>query len=245
MDAFETMRENIETGLVNAFGNLGKRVAEFANSEDFTKFTANVAWFMDQITAERVEKLFTALGDAILNVAESLMRFVGSDTFKDFMQKIFDWYDSLSTEDIAGFITDIAIAIAAFKFTAFIGTGLAKFFEFLSVLQGLKGLGGVSGLLGGAAGGASIGATLTALGTAAAVIAAVIAAIYSLVESFGGIQGTLEEIGKHIAIIKDGLSEAFENSGIADSIANLKEKFGQLLEALVIQMAFESLKSYS
>jgi len=145
MDAFETMRENIETGIVNAFGNLGKAVADFANSEDFSKFTQNVAWFMEQITAERVEKLFTALGTAILNVAESLMRFVGSDKFKDFMTKLFEWYDKLSVEDIAGFIQKIAIAIAAFKFTAFVGKGFAGFLSFLSILTSGKGILSIAG----------------------------------------------------------------------------------------------------
>lgn len=145
MDAFETMRENIETGIVDAFGNLGKAVADFANSEDFSKFTQNVAWFMEQITAERVEKLFTALGTAILNVAESLMRFVGSDKFRDFMTKLFEWYDKLSVDDIAGFIQKIAFAIGLFKFTAFVGKGFAGFLSFLSILTSGKGILSIAG----------------------------------------------------------------------------------------------------
>ena len=229
--AFETMRENIEKGIVNAFGNLGKRIAEFANSEDFTNFTKNVAWFMDQITAERVEKLFTALGDAILNVTEALMKFVGSDDFKDFINKIMEWYDSKSAEDIADGLTKIAIAIGAFKFAGFLGKGLGEFFKFLSILQSLKGVGGIGGLLGGATGG-SIATTLTSLAAAAGIIVGVVAAIYSLVESFGGVQGVLEELKKHFDNIKKAMSDAFERSGIADSINRLKDSFNGLLKAL-------------
>lgn len=227
MDAFETMRENIETGIVNAFKNLGLAVADFANSEDFTKFTQNVAWFMEQITAERVEKLFTALGTAILDIAEALMRFVGSDKFKDFMTKLFEWYDKLSVDDIAGFIQKVAFAIAAFKFTAFIGKGLAGFFQFLSVVQSFKGIGGIIGGMASALGGLS-GVALPVAG----ILAAVAIAGYSLIKSFGGLDGVLDEVQKHFKIVKDAVKEAWEKFNMSETIDRLKESFKNLTGAL-------------
>ena len=195
MDAFETMRENIETGIVNAFGNLGKAIAKFANSEDFTNFTKNVAWFMEQITAERVEKLFTALGTAILDTAEALMRFVGSDKFKKFMEALFKWYDSLSVEDIAGFIRKIALAIAAFKFVAFVGKGFSGFMSFLSILTSGKGILKIAGSLLGGIGkaiGNLFGGVGKLLGGAGKGIAG---ALSSLIPKEGAIAKIFEVIG--------------------------------------------------
>ena len=139
LDAFETMRENIETGIVNALGNLGERIGKFTQSEDFANFLKTVEWFMNQITAERVEKLFTALGTAVLNVSESLMKFVGSEKFQDFIQKLLDWYDGKSVDDLADILTKIATAIAAFKFVAFVGKGFSNFISLLTLLTSGKG----------------------------------------------------------------------------------------------------------
>ena len=227
LDAFERMRENIDIGIVNAFENLGKAVAEFANSEDFSHFMENVAWFMDQITAERVEKLFTALGQAIWDVAEALMKFVGSEKFKDFMTRLFEWYDKLSVDDIAGFIQKIAIAIAAFKFTAFVGKGLAGFFQFLSVVQSFKGIGGIISGMAGALGGLS-GVALPVAG----ILAAVAVAGYSLIKSFGGLDGVLNEVQKHFKIVKDAVKEAWEKFNMSETIDRLKESFKNLTGAL-------------
>lgn len=207
MDAFERLRQNLDVGIVNAFENIGKSIAKFANSEDFTKFTQNVAWFMDQITAERVEKLFTALGKAVTDVAEALMRFVGSDKFKDFMTKLFEWYDRLSVDDIAGFLKKIAIAIAAFKFAAFAGKGLAGFLSFLSVLVSGKSVLKILGdLLGG------IGKSLSGIGSMLGKGLTAIAP--KLME---GLSATLAKVGG--AILKGGFIVAIV-TGIAMVINN-------------------------
>ena len=146
-DAFETMRESIDIGLTNAIGNLGTELAKFANSEEFTKFCETIAWVMDQVTPERVEKLFTALGLAIGQVAGELIKFVNSDKFKDFLQRLLDWYDSKSAEDIADILVKIAKAISLFKFAQFVGGGVTTFLEVITMLKTLSTMGGLKSML--------------------------------------------------------------------------------------------------
>ena len=242
--SFEGMLENIDTGITNAIGNVGKAVGEFTQSEDFQKFLDNVQWFMDQITAERVEKLFTALGLAITNIAEALVKFVGSDKFKDFMQKLLDWFDSKSPEEIADGIDKIAMAIAGFKFAGFVGKGVAGFTSFLSVLASAKSAIGILTGLGSAGSAAGAGGTVAASGFGAfattiapiaAIVAGVVAAVYSLVKSFGGLKGVSEEISKHFSLVTDALKKVAEALKLNEFIDRLKKSFDDLKESLGAQ----------
>ena len=156
--AFEQMRQNIDEGLVNAMKNLGQALGEWTQSDSFQKFLDAIVYFMNQVTAERVEKLFTGLGLGILKIVQALADFVSSDEFKKFIDDILAWYDSLSAEDIAKFFQGIADGIfklvevlAKFvdskEFKAFITTivdwytntdaeGLAKTLQTLAVVIG-------------------------------------------------------------------------------------------------------------
>lgn len=227
IEAIERMAENIHTGVTNAIGNIGEAVAQFANSQDFTDFCETVAWILDQVTAERVEKLFTALGTAVIDVADALAKFVGSEKFQNFLQKLVDWYDSKSAEEIAGIIERIALAIAGFKFAAFVGQGIAGFFQFLSVVQSMSGIGGIlSETTGGVA-------TLEgAAGPAAIAVGAVAVSLYSMVESYGGVSGLLEELGTHFDNVCEFAQKCADQIGLTDSYDNLKESVDGLSDSL-------------
>lgn len=106
--AFESLRQNIHEGLVNAMKNLGKAIGEWTQTENFQKFLNGIEHFMSKITAERVEKLFTGLGMGILKVVESIADFIGSETFTKFIDDVVAWYDSLSADDIAKWFGGIA-----------------------------------------------------------------------------------------------------------------------------------------
>lgn len=118
---FEKMRQQIHEGLVNAMKNLGIAIGQWTQTENFQKFLDGVQHFMEQITVERVEKLFTGLGLGILKIVEALADFVGSDEFKQWTDDFFAWYDSLSAEDIAKFFEGIANGIGK------LAMGIGKF----------------------------------------------------------------------------------------------------------------------
>lgn len=119
--AFETMNQNIHTGLVNAMERIGKAVADWTQSDSFKEFCETVVNIMGKITPERVEKLFSGLGLGILKIVEALADFVSSDEFNAFIDEILAWFDSISAEDIAGFFAGIAEGIGK------IATDLGKF----------------------------------------------------------------------------------------------------------------------
>ncbi|WP_406543914.1 hypothetical protein [Pseudobutyrivibrio sp.] len=129
--AFTRMLENIHTGVTNAMGNLGKQIAEFTNSQEFTDFMQRIADIMDLISAEDVEKILTGLGQGILDIANAIVKFVNSETFMKFLEAIDKWLDSASSEDIAGILKGIAISIGLFKFGAFVTGGAAQFISFI------------------------------------------------------------------------------------------------------------------
>lgn len=149
--AFEEMFEAIHTGSTNALGNLGKDIARFANSKEFTDFLNNLANVARLITAERVEKVLTGIGEGILDIAHAVVKFVNSDAFQKFLKLIGEWIDKASTKEIAGTLKAIATAIVAFKFGAFTANKLAGFFKFFSVITALKNLNTIATSMGGIA----------------------------------------------------------------------------------------------
>lgn len=195
-EAFEKLLENIHTGVTNAIGVLGKALADWMNSENFTKFMESLAHIMQQITAERVEKVLEALGLAILQIAEAVANFVSSEGFLKFIDKIGEWIDSKSAEDLAGYVKGIIELTAAFKglglILPIVGKGLValaavKFAgNITKIANALSGANATAGgLIPGfnAAGGVEVGGGAAASGTAAgatfaaAFIAAVGAAV--------------------------------------------------------------------
>lgn len=223
--AFERMAEQIDIGITNAIGNVGKQLAEWMNSDEFTKFCEALAHFMDLVTAERVEKLFTALGTALLDVAKALADFVSSEQFQKFVDKLIEWYDSKSAEELAGYIEKIATAILVFKFTAFIGPGIAGFFKFIATLKGLSSLGTIAkGLTTAGTAASGAGTAAAAGGTAAA------AGIGTIAGAAAVLTGETVSIVSSLGQIKDatvGYAEAntTHSKEVETAMENLKKLY--------------------
>ena len=245
-DAFEHMAEEIDKGVTDAIGNVGKALADWMNSDEFTKFCEALARFMGLITEERVEKLFTALGLGLLDTAKGLADFTTSEGFNKFVDKIIEWYDSKSAEEIAGYLEKIAGAIALFKFAQFVGPGVAGFLSFITTLMTTSNIASIAGDLstlagsttavGGAAG--TAGTSTTGFGAAlsglALPIGIAVFALATLVESFGGIKGLIDELKGRFDEIKERISKAVNEAFIPmdGAIKIVKEAFSNLKESL-------------
>lgn len=129
--AFENLLENVHTGVTNAIGAVGSAFAEWVNSEKFTKFMQSLANIMNQITADRVQKVLEGLGLAILHIAQAVADFVSSDAFQGFIEKIGKWIDNHSAEDIARYAEGIIKVAAACKLA---GTAVTKLAGLVKVL---------------------------------------------------------------------------------------------------------------
>ena len=236
--AFETLLENIHTGVTNALGNLGKQVADFANSQKFTDFLQRIADIISLISAEDVEKILTGIGQGILDIADAIVSFVNSDTFMAFLEGMDKWLDNASSEDIAKILKDIAIAIGLFKFAAFLGEGVTAFIRVVTTLSSAKSaLSVVGGALKaiGVGAEAAEGGLIAFAGAAApvvAVITIVIAVVYSLVKSFGGLDGLLTRLREGFNKVIDVIKIVADTLGIDGVIDNLKNSFSRLGEKL-------------
>lgn len=199
--AFENMLENIHTGVTNAMGNLGKQVADFANSQQFTDFMQRIADIMNLISAEDVEKILTGLGQGILDIADAIVKFVNSDIFMAFLKAIDEWLENASSEDIAGILKGVAVAIGLFKFGAFVSGGAAKFIGFLASFGSLfKAVEAVSKLVELAGGIEAVGAALEVFGGINAIIVGSITAIAAFFKMWNKGWSVAGEVIKDIGI---------------------------------------------
>ena len=199
--AFENMLENIHTGVTNAMGNLGKQVADFANSQQFTDFMQRIADIMNLISAEDVEKILTGLGQGILDIADAIVKFVNSDIFMAFLKAIDEWLKNTSSKDIAGILKGVAVAIGLFKFGAFVSGGAAKFIGFLASFGSLiKAVEAVSKLVELAGGIEAVGAALEVFGGINAIIVGSITAIAAFFKMWNEGWSVAGEIIKDIGI---------------------------------------------
>lgn len=199
--AFENMLENIHTGVTNAMGNLGKQVADFANSQQFTDFMQRIADIMNLISAEDVEKILTGLGQGILDIADAIVKFVNSDIFMAFLKAIDEWLENASSKDIAGILKGVAVAIGLFKFGAFVSGGAAKFIGFLASFGSLiKAVEAVSKLVELAGGIEAVGAALEVFGGINAIIVGSITAIAAFFKMWNKGWSVAGEVIKDIGI---------------------------------------------
>lgn len=199
--AFETLLENIHTGTTNAFGNLGKQIGEFTSSDEFGDFLNRIAEIMNKISAEDVEKILTGIGKGILSIADAIVKFVNSDLFMAFIDAIDKWLEGKSADDIAGILTNLAVAIGAFKFTAFAGKGAAECIKFLTTIKTLKDLGTIAksvGETGSAIEG--LGAGLKTAGGIGMLIGGSITALTSFIDMWKNGWHIIGEILKDIGI---------------------------------------------
>ena len=235
--AFETLLENIHTGITNALGNLGKQIADFTDSKQFTDFLMNLSEIMDMISAEDVEKVLTGIGKGILNIADSIVKFVNSDSFMNFMESVDEWFENLSADDIASGLEKIAHAILIFKFGAFAAEGVAMFLRVILTLNTVKNIGSIATSLTAMGEGATVAAggfsafTVSAL-PVVGIIAAIVLVVASLIAAYGGLGGALKELKRRIDEVVTALKIIAEKMGINDAINQLKESVQRLWEKL-------------
>lgn len=203
--AFEEMFENIHVGATNAIGNLGKMVARFTKSKEFTDFLQRVVDITKLITKERVEKVLTGLGKGILSLAQAVIKFVNSKPFMAFLEAIAKWIDNSSVDEIAGVLEKIAGAILLFKFGGFAAEKLSGLFQFFTVITALKNLG-------------TIATELTSLGTALSSTGEGAAALGTAGESVTGLSGALSGL---LPVIGSVITAFLEFKGVSDSVEKL------------------------
>lgn len=235
--AFITVLENIHTGTTNALGNLGKQLADFTDSKEFTDFLVRLSEIMGMISAEDVEKLLTGIGKGVLNIAESVVKFVNSDTFMNFMESIDEWFENLSADDIADGLTKIAHAILLFKFGSFAAEGVAAFLRVILTLQAFSNISKIAtGLTATGAGATAAAGGFSAFTAAAlpvvAILAAIVLVVASLIAAYGGLGGALQEIKRRFDEVVTVLKIVAEKIGITDVINQLKESLQRLGEKL-------------
>lgn len=231
--AFENMLENIHTGVTNAMGNLGKQVADFANSQQFTDFMQRIADIMNLISAEDVEKILTGLGQGILDIADAIVKFVNSDIFMAFLKAIDEWLENASSKDIAGILKGVAVAIGLFKFGAFVSGGAAKFIGFLASFGSLfKAVEAVSKLVELAGGIEAVGAALEVFGGINAIIVGSITAIAAFFKMWNDGWSLAGEIIKDVGIALVAIGAVI--LGVAAAPAAIVAAVVAALSALVI-----------
>ena len=231
--AFENMLENIHTGVTNAMGNLGKQVADFANSQQFTDFMQRIADIMNLISAEDVEKILTGLGQGILDIADAIVKFVNSDIFMAFLKAIDEWLKNTSSKDIAGILKGVAVAIGLFKFGTFVSGVAAKFIGFLASFGSLiKVVEAVSKLVELAGGIEAVGAALEVFGGINAIIAGSITAIAAFFKMWNDGWSLAGEIIKDVGIALVAVGAII--LGVAAAPAAIVAAVVAALSALVI-----------
>lgn len=244
-DAVADLLANIHTGVSNAIGNLGRELASFANSSEFSKFLENIVNLSKQITAERVEKVLTGLGKGIINIGKAVVKFVNSKVFQDFIEFLVKKLDKTSADDIAKGLERLATAIAVFKFGAFASSKLSGFFKFFSMLFAMKNLKDIAAGLNGVAKGTTaisksvsgVGALYNPLSRVTGLFPSLISNLNTTIGAFKklstlGIKGIIESIGLSInefaaslsplTVIIGSITTAFlEWKGVSKSASDL------------------------
>lgn len=161
------------------------------------------------------------------------------------IQNLVNLFNSLSEEQQQA-IAQIAVGVAALgpilivvgKLVSGVGgiiTLVGKLGPMLSNLTSLfSGAAGATEAVGAAATTASVslGTVATVVGIVIVAIIDIVAAIYSLIESFGGVEGTLARFKQAFSEIVASVKKTAENLGLSDKIDRLKEKFKELLSSL-------------
>lgn len=169
-----------------------------------------------------IDVLMTSLGELL---AGYLSPIIGK------IQGVVDKLNGLSNEEktqlihVAGLIAALGPLLLVFgKITTVIGTIITSFSKIAPLFS----------TVGEASGIASAG--LTGIASAAGILVAGIAliggAVYSMIQSFGGVQGLLDEIKGHVDKFINGIKSAVDKFGLTKKIDKLKEKLSGLGDSL-------------
>lgn len=168
-------------GISDGIWKIIDAIGLFVTSDTFKQFMTDLFEWYSSLTAEDISKFFEAIGDSILKVADALKQFVESPEFKSFIKMLGDWWANTDATELANGIKLVAGAIIAFKFTAFIGEGLAGFITFIGTIKGLKDLSTIAkGLTAVGTGAQAAGAGAAAAGTGTATAAAGLGTVAAL-----------------------------------------------------------------
>lgn len=204
-EAITTMLENIHTGTTNAIGNLGREIARFTSSKDFTDFLETIVELTRLITKERVEKVLTGLGKGVLNLAKALVRFVNSKPFEAFFKFVAAYIDSKTVDQIAKALERLAGVIVGFKFAAFTTEKIAGFLKFWSVITAAGNISKVAREL--------------------QEVAGELGVVTKSAEKFAGLKDALSLAGKALGSIAFAF---IEFKGVSDSVDKLVQGTGNL-----------------
>ena len=215
-DAIENVGESLVSGFAGSIEIVGSEIARWANSDAFSKFTEGISNILNEITPERVEKVLGGIGLAFTGIVEAIADFISSDFVQNFVSMIGDWIDSLTAEDIAGILTNIAKAIAGFKFASFVGKGVTSFLNFFNAITTFKGFSSAASKV------ASGGGALASISSAAGTIGGIAIAI-------GAAAGVMTAFGALNAI--PGFKEFMQGGG--ELLATMFKQLGNIVGSLV------------
>ena len=220
IEAFEHLQGAIGEGVADAMDRIGQALAKFVNSAEFEQFINNLADFINKISPELISNVLTAIGLAILKIAEALVKFVNSDAFQHFLNALIGFLSNTDANKLAGYLLNIAKAVAFFKFAAFVGKGFANFLSFVAIIgkigeaKALKDIAKTLGEVGANASkagtslsgiGAAVGGVVKIVGGVAAVIGGAVLAIKEFVDmwvnGWSVIKTILEALGLAIAAV--------------------------------------------
>lgn len=214
-NAIEGVGQSLVEGFAGAVDTVGSEITRWTNSGAFTKFTEGIANILNEINAERVQKVLSGIGLAFTNIMEVIAAFVSSDFVQGFVRMIGGIIDSLTAEDIAGILTSIAGAIAGFRFASFVGRGVSGFLNFLNAISTFRGIAS-------AAGGVASGGGMATLSSAGGMLGGVAIAI-------GGAAAIVTAFGALNAI--PGFKEFMRGGG--ELLAELFKQIGSIVGSLV------------
>lgn len=130
--AVEQLLEHLVGGITKAGEGLGKKIAEWFNSDKFTKFTEAIARILNVFTEDRIATVLEGIGTAFLNIASALADIVSSESTIKVFEAIGQLIDKKGVDGIAKDVEMLVAAIVGLKGGAIVITGIAKACDLLA-----------------------------------------------------------------------------------------------------------------
>lgn len=175
---------------------------------------------------KHLEPFMETVGEGLIifveRITTALKDFVNGDTFAEFLEKLEKWMDSVTPEDVANGIEKLVKSLVAFKVAGLAISALSAVAGIISAIATA-----CSGLASVAGGVATFVSAIGGLGTAilpiVGIASAVATAIYSLVQSYGGLEGTITKIKETVGGIVDAIKQKAESIHLTEKVDKLKE----------------------